>query len=50
MASQSEILRFIKLFKHLGFSDTDIIRMTQFLEGEGTLDDLEDLKDVATKQ
>ncbi len=50
MASQSEVLRFIELFQHLGFSDTNIIRMQQFLEGKGTVSDLDDLKNIVDQR
>ncbi|MBR1627646.1 MAG: hypothetical protein IJ679_00060 [Lachnospiraceae bacterium] len=46
MESQMEVLQFIKLCKHLGFDDTDTVRMLIFLAGEGSLDDLADLKEV----
>ena len=50
MASQSEVLRMFELFQHLGFRAEDVIRLTQFLEGKGSISDLVDLKDVAEQK
>ena len=49
MASQSEVLRMIELFQHLGFNSDDVIRLTQFLEGKGSINDLVDLRDIAKR-